>query len=117
MAGACYQLKAKNGQVCLYDDGRVVIGRAGWFGRAYQLLTRGRSSFSAGDIARVTLKEPSLTRGYLRFELGDSRAGRSVVWLTSRDMVLGARHVKRWVEAQGAGRAACPGERPGGAEG
>lgn len=111
MAGACFELKAKNGQVYLFDDRRVIIGRAGWFGRLYQLLTHGKNSFSVEDVRRVTLKEPSVTRGYLRFELEGARAKNSVVWLTNRDMVQGARWVKRWVEErQGTEKAALPEE-------
>ena len=67
MADVCYELKGKNGQIYLLDNRRVVIGRTGWFGRLYQLLTHGRGSFSAGDVRSVVMKEPSLSRGYLRF--------------------------------------------------
>lgn len=98
MADVCYELKGKNGQVYLLDNRRVVIGRTGWFGRLYQLLTRGRSSFSAGDVCSVVVKEPSLTRGYLRFEFGDAKGGNSVVWITNQDMAQRARQVKQWVE-------------------
>ncbi len=114
MAGVCFELKAKNGQVYLYDDQSVVIGRAGWFGRLYQLLNHGRIKFSAADVRRITLKEPSVTRGYLRFELGDAQAGKSVVWLTDRDMTQGARQVKQWIEEiQSGGKAALPEGHPG----
>lgn len=98
MADVCYELKGKNGQIYLLDNRRVVIGRTGWFGRLYQLLTHGRGSFSAGDVRSVVMKEPSLTRGYLRFELGDAKGGSSVVWITNQDMAQMARRVKQWVE-------------------
>ncbi len=98
MADVCYELKGKNGQIYLLDNRRVVIGRTGWFGRLYQLLTHGRGSFSAGDVRSVVMKEPSLTRGYLRFELGDAKGGSSVVWITNQDMAQRARRVKQWVE-------------------
>lgn len=98
MADVCYELKGKNGQIYLLDNRHVVIGRTGWFGRLYQLVTRGRGSFSAGDVRSVVMKEPSLTRGYLRFELGDAKGGSSVVWITNQDMAQRARQVKQWVE-------------------
>ncbi len=98
MADVCYELKGKNGQIYLLDNRRVVIGRTGWFGRLYQLLTHGRGSFSAGDVRSVVMKEPSLSRGYLRFELGDAKGGSSVVWITNQDMAQMARRVKQWVE-------------------
>lgn len=94
----CCELKAKNGQVYLLEGRRVVIERKGWFGRLYQLLTQGKKEFSVEDIQHITLKMPSLTRGYLRFELGGSRRGQSVVWLTNREMAAGARQIKQKIE-------------------
>ena len=84
MKNSSYFLKGKNGQVSVYPDGSVSVGRNGWFGFLYQLLTRGKQTFYLRDITDVSIKRPGAMRGYLRISSGD---GGAVVWLTNKEML------------------------------
>lgn len=94
MAKLVYTLKGKNGQLYCYEDGSLVVGRAGWFGFLYQLLAPGALEFAPGQVHAVKIRELNWMRGYIRLE---GEADRAIIWLTRPDMVDQARAVEQWL--------------------
>lgn len=89
------ECKAKNGQIKVYANGRVEVGRKGWFGQLYQLFTRGCTEFDAAEITGIRLKEPGWMRGYLRIE---TTRGGCTVWLTRQPMLEQAQRLRAVLE-------------------
>lgn len=90
-----YELKGKNGQVYVYDNGDILIGRAGWFGMLYQFFSRGCLKFSDGQWQTITIRNLDYMRGYICFE---GQAGKAVVWLTKPQMVEQAKAMQSFLE-------------------
>ncbi|NLY18807.1 MAG: hypothetical protein GX045_07640 [Clostridiaceae bacterium] len=94
MKRVLYEFRGKNGQVIILKNNTVCIGRKGWFGVIYQFLTKGKRQFPVTDILDIVLKEPKITRGYIKFKIMDNYndCGKergystSVVWLTREKM-------------------------------
>lgn len=90
-----YELKGKNGQVYVYDNGEILIGRAGWFGVLYQFFSKGCLQFGDQEWKTITIRKPDYMRGYIRFE-GDK--GKAVIWLTRPNMLEQAEKIRDYLE-------------------
>lgn len=95
MSDCVFSFRGKNGQIRVGKDRQVYIGRKGWFGVLYQILTRGQTQFCVDDIEKIELQPPTWKRGYLRISTGH---GSGTVWLTNEKMAQNARQAKSIVE-------------------
>lgn len=76
-------LKYKNGQLFVSPDGRVTVGREGWFGHIWESITHQPTTFSVYDVLSQDKKKPGITRGYIRLKTDQ---GTSELWITNKDM-------------------------------
>ncbi|WP_367924718.1 hypothetical protein [uncultured Ruthenibacterium sp.] len=95
MNNSALSFRAKNGQIEIGYDGRIHIGRKGWFGLIYQSVMRSPTDFYAQEVKNVRFKNPALMRGYVSFE---TEKGNSTVWLTNPEMAKNAQRAKSMVE-------------------